>query len=480
MERQHLNPAKKAIATPETQGHAINRNYTHPIEELQGAIGNRAVNQLLAKQPIVQAKPMFGGLSHELVIQPKLTIGEVGDKYEQEADRISEQVVTQINATAPRSSTKSSSVQRQEIPEEDDELQMKPVVQRLANKDGGAIASNLEASIHQARGNGQPLADSVHQPKLNEHQITKHAISNNCIQRYVDVSKVSYINDQKFPDTDTSDESQKWKNKKSEWIPKYKTIQEKLSDIDFCKPHLDEINNFLLGNLQLSLSDALGQLEINSKKWSKSRPLLLGFVESKDFEDIVRRGQLFEDWVAKVHGSQTHRIQWYIIGKIYPNEVNQLYTGSVDPDWQNRISQNMWDLVVDELPSTKNHDKDFTCPEVLEAYLNKTYSNDNKNRLKEEIQRYQEEFTSYKQALQARRPKRKTGSAEEIFENSQRQQWTAWIPDKTERTKKIPMMLYPPGHDAEATAPGIEAPGGSRLRKLSFTAWLLKKLRYVR
>ncbi|WP_158632910.1 hypothetical protein [Dulcicalothrix desertica] len=34
----------------------------------------------------IQAKPLFGGLSSELSIQPKLTIGAVGDKYEQEAD----------------------------------------------------------------------------------------------------------------------------------------------------------------------------------------------------------------------------------------------------------------------------------------------------------------------------------------------------------------------------------------------------------
>jgi Domain of unknown function (DUF4157) len=65
MERQHLSPTKNSIAPPQTQSHAIARSSTHPIEELQGAIGNRAVNQLLANQPTLQAKPMFRGLSHE-------------------------------------------------------------------------------------------------------------------------------------------------------------------------------------------------------------------------------------------------------------------------------------------------------------------------------------------------------------------------------------------------------------------------------
>ncbi|MGL5064913.1 MAG: DUF4157 domain-containing protein [Microcoleus sp.] len=65
MERQHLSQTKNAIAPPQTQSHASDRSSTHPIEELQGAIGNQAVNKLLADRPIVQAKPMFGGLSQE-------------------------------------------------------------------------------------------------------------------------------------------------------------------------------------------------------------------------------------------------------------------------------------------------------------------------------------------------------------------------------------------------------------------------------
>jgi Regulator of G protein signaling domain/Domain of unknown function (DUF4157) len=64
MKHQHLSQTKNAIASSNREN-AIARSSTHPIEELQGAIGNRAVNQLLAKQPIVQTKPMFRGLSHE-------------------------------------------------------------------------------------------------------------------------------------------------------------------------------------------------------------------------------------------------------------------------------------------------------------------------------------------------------------------------------------------------------------------------------
>ncbi|HBB34554.1 MAG TPA: hypothetical protein DDZ80_29865 [Cyanobacteria bacterium UBA8803] len=66
MKRQHLSQRKNAIASPQSQSHAIAQYSPHPIEELQSAIGNRSVNQLLANQPIVQTKLMFRGLSHEL------------------------------------------------------------------------------------------------------------------------------------------------------------------------------------------------------------------------------------------------------------------------------------------------------------------------------------------------------------------------------------------------------------------------------
>jgi hypothetical protein len=130
MRHQHLSKTQNAmqspgvgIAPPQSQ---ITHSSAHPIEQLQGSIGNRAVNRLLANHPTIQAKPLFRGLSHELAIQPKLTIGAIGDKYEQEADRMASQVVEQIHAPATAQSTPGHSVQRQEKPEE--ELQAKPSI----------------------------------------------------------------------------------------------------------------------------------------------------------------------------------------------------------------------------------------------------------------------------------------------------------------------------------------------------------------
>ena len=127
-------------------------------------------------------------------IQAKLTIGEPGDKYEQEADETARQVVQRIHQPQSEKLQRESlpeddelqmkperGIQREALPEddelqmkpergiqrealpEDDELQMKPMVQRAS--DGGIAATpDLETSIQQARGSGQPLADSIKSP----------------------------------------------------------------------------------------------------------------------------------------------------------------------------------------------------------------------------------------------------------------------------------------------------------------------------
>ncbi|MBW4668245.1 MAG: DUF4157 domain-containing protein [Cyanomargarita calcarea GSE-NOS-MK-12-04C] len=121
---------------------------TNDVLRLQQTIGNRAATQLIA------------GRSGQRV-QAKLTIGEPGDKYEQEADRVAAEVVQQMNAPASPQASQSESVQQQE--REDDELMMSPMVQCQA--DGGMAATpDLEASINQARGSGQPLTDNIREP----------------------------------------------------------------------------------------------------------------------------------------------------------------------------------------------------------------------------------------------------------------------------------------------------------------------------
>ena len=88
------------------------------------------------------------------IVQPKLTIGAVGDKYEQEADRVARQVVSQIHAPG------NQTVQREEMSDEESDL----MVQRQSDGGGMAATPELEASIQQARGSGQPLSENIRKP----------------------------------------------------------------------------------------------------------------------------------------------------------------------------------------------------------------------------------------------------------------------------------------------------------------------------
>jgi len=132
-------------------------------------------------------------------IQTKLTIGEPGDKYEQEADQVASQVVQQINSPVPVQSAQGQTVQREEVPEEEEQVQAKSISDTIQREEvpeeeeqvqaksisntiqreelpeeeplqgkslKGEIAAtpNLETSIQGARGSGQPLDENIRQP----------------------------------------------------------------------------------------------------------------------------------------------------------------------------------------------------------------------------------------------------------------------------------------------------------------------------
>jgi hypothetical protein len=120
---------------------------------LQGMVGNGAVNRLLQ-----------GGRS--AVVQAKLTIGQPGDKYEREADRVAKEVMRRIH------NPQSDIVQGQSLLEEEDEhLRRKPSLQgqiislhSVSPGDGQTVSPNLEAAIRHARGGGEALPESVRLP----------------------------------------------------------------------------------------------------------------------------------------------------------------------------------------------------------------------------------------------------------------------------------------------------------------------------
>ncbi|WP_414516307.1 DUF4157 domain-containing protein [Nostoc sp. PCC 9305] len=164
--------------------------------------------------PLVQPlnKPLMHDISRiSLRPQTKLTVNQPGDVYEQEADKVAQQVMQTMSEPVSKQSVQREalpeeeeelqmksladaniSLQREALPEEEEELQMKSLadtnisLQREAlpeeeeelqmksladtnislQRQGGGVAatSNLETSIQQERGSGQPLSDDIRQP----------------------------------------------------------------------------------------------------------------------------------------------------------------------------------------------------------------------------------------------------------------------------------------------------------------------------
>ncbi len=93
-------------------------------------------------------------------VQAKLTVGEPGDKYEQEADAVAHQVVEQINA--PKTEP---SVQRQSEVGGASERNITVMRHSESGVSGGeSVTIDVEQGIHQARGGGQGLDESVREP----------------------------------------------------------------------------------------------------------------------------------------------------------------------------------------------------------------------------------------------------------------------------------------------------------------------------
>jgi Domain of unknown function (DUF4157) len=102
-------------------------------------------------------------------VQAKLTVGAPNDRYEQEADRVAEQVMSMPD-TKP-------AVQREGMPGEEEEVQTKPLggsiqreampeeeeeIQTRRSSDAGFPAgSNLESRLSSSQGGGSPLPDEV-------------------------------------------------------------------------------------------------------------------------------------------------------------------------------------------------------------------------------------------------------------------------------------------------------------------------------
>jgi hypothetical protein len=196
--QEEMKGVETAVVSPipALQRAYINSRTLSPADAqvLQRTIGNQALGRL--------------------AIQRKMTLGPVGDKYEQEADAVAKQVVGKLHATSTQTAPAQTAqrqeeeelqmkplVQRQEEEEElqmkplplvqrqeEEELQMKPLVQRQEEEEelqmkplplvqrqeeeelqakgdsmlaGGELSGDVESSVQSAKSGGQPMSDNI-------------------------------------------------------------------------------------------------------------------------------------------------------------------------------------------------------------------------------------------------------------------------------------------------------------------------------
>ncbi|MEE8154920.1 MAG: DUF4157 domain-containing protein [Phycisphaerales bacterium] len=139
----------------------------HPVLQLQRTIGNQGVLRLLESQKIQQAGPLadthqaqgqradIRQTLHGQRLQPKLTIGEPNDQYEQEADRVADQMMRTPEPQLQRACAcggRCPKCQAEQLGQEHERLQTK----RVQASDTGQIAAPPIVS-EGLRSPGQPL-----------------------------------------------------------------------------------------------------------------------------------------------------------------------------------------------------------------------------------------------------------------------------------------------------------------------------------
>jgi hypothetical protein len=142
------------------------------ILHLQHTLGNKAVGGLLnqrAQQPAApqkevtrhstQAQHQAAAPAAQPIVQPKVVVGPANDPYEQEADRMAQQVVRMPPPAHAPGDGGQKQVQRRD--EEDDLTQMKPQLVQRDSAAGFAADEAFETNLNRHRGGGAPLPAEV-------------------------------------------------------------------------------------------------------------------------------------------------------------------------------------------------------------------------------------------------------------------------------------------------------------------------------
>ncbi|MGB8217852.1 MAG: DUF4157 domain-containing protein [Candidatus Methanoperedens sp.] len=153
---EKMQEVKKETKIAPTQKTGFSRSTNSPVDRilfLQRTIGNQAIQRLIKSG----------------TIQAKLRIGQPGDVYEHEADRVAEQVMSMPEPSAKERkncSGQTTSIQRK-CPKckDDEDIQRKPEENPFqAQRNTGSTneaTPELEANINNLSGRGRSLPDSV-------------------------------------------------------------------------------------------------------------------------------------------------------------------------------------------------------------------------------------------------------------------------------------------------------------------------------
>ncbi|MEM1255782.1 MAG: DUF4157 domain-containing protein [Cyanobacteria bacterium P01_H01_bin.21] len=155
----------------------MEQSTARPWGTLTGNVMRSPVDQKTVKNLRQSAQPVA-----QYMVQAKLMVGPVGDKYEQEADRVAAHVVQTLNS-ATVSPSVNSPLQRTVQDTETDRVQMKfvaPPLSRISSTiskattnmsrksarprqehAGGDVISSIESKIQNMRGGGQTLEPTV-------------------------------------------------------------------------------------------------------------------------------------------------------------------------------------------------------------------------------------------------------------------------------------------------------------------------------
>lgn len=144
----------------------------------------------LAQRPLIlhEVCHLTGDAVPPITLQPKMKIGAVGDRYEQEADRVAHQITRPIPSSTPNSGPINAQP-AQHIQEQDEAQTEEPNTLQLKSLSPSSIQSGeggipvepaLEAAVQHARGQGRSLPTVIREPmeqafNTNLSQVRVHA-----------------------------------------------------------------------------------------------------------------------------------------------------------------------------------------------------------------------------------------------------------------------------------------------------------------